>query len=149
MDKTVLDQKQIADILPQAYPFIMIDRVIDFKRDESLIATKNITGNEWMFQGQADKSDVFPETLLIEAASQAALVLYHLNKIKENGKRPKYVLGKVKADFDEAVLIGDQLEIKAFANKMLDTGGYSDIDITKKGEKIAHIEIIYSVIREK
>jgi 3-hydroxyacyl-[acyl-carrier-protein] dehydratase len=147
MDKVVLDCNQIADILPQAYPFIMIDRVIEFEKDKSLVAIKNITGNEWIFEGQTYKPDVFPETLVIEAASQAALVLYHLNKIKEGENRPKYVLGKIDADFKEAVLIGDQLEIKAFANKMLDTGGYSDIDVKRNGEPIVHIEIIYSVIR--
>lgn len=147
MDNVVLDQKQIAEILPQAYPFIMIDRVIEFEKDKSLVAVKNITGNEWVFQGQADKTDIFPETLVIEAASQAALVLYHLNKIKEGEKRPKYVLGKIKADFDGAVLIGDQIEIKAYANKVLDTGGYSDIDVKKNGNPIVRVEIIYSVIR--
>ncbi len=147
MDNVVLDQKQIAEILPQAYPFIMIDRVIEFEKDKSLVAVKNITGNEWVFQGQADKTDIFPETLVIEAASQAALVLYHLNKIKEGEKRPKYVLGKIKADFDGAVLIGDQIEIKAYANKVLDTGGYSDIDVKKNGKPIVRVEIIYSVIR--
>ncbi|MCK5015015.1 MAG: 3-hydroxyacyl-[acyl-carrier-protein] dehydratase FabZ [Candidatus Omnitrophica bacterium] len=147
MDNVVLDQKQIAEILPQAYPFIMIDRVIEFEKDKSLVAVKNITGNEWVFQGQADKTDVFPETLVIEAALQAALVLYHLNKIKEGEKRPKYVLGKIKADFDGAVLIGDQIEIKAYANKVLDTGGYSDIDVKKNGKPIVRVEIIYSVIR--
>ena len=147
MDNAVLDQKKIADILPQSYPFIMIDRIIDFKRDESLVAIKNITGNEWVFEGQTYKTDVFPETLVIEAASQAALVLYHLNKIKEGEKRPKYFLGKINANFERAVLIGDQLKIKAFASKMLNTGGYSDIDVTRDGENIAHVEIIYSVIR--
>lgn len=147
MDNVVLDQKQIAEILPQAYPFIMIDRVIEFEKDKSLVAVKNITGNEWVFQGQADKTDIFPETLVIEAASQAALVLYHLNKIKEGEKRPKYVLGKIKADFDGAVLIGDQIEIKAYANKVLDTGGYSDIDVKKNGNPIVRVEIIYSVTR--
>ena len=52
VDNVVLDQKQIAEILPQAYPFIMIDRVIEFEKDKSLVAVKNITGNEWVFQGQ-------------------------------------------------------------------------------------------------
>ena len=147
MSNVVLDAKQVAEILPQAYPFILIDRVIDFKRDESLVAVKNITGNEWGFEDRANKTDIFPETLLLEAASQAALVLYHLNKIKEGQKKPKYILGKISADFEKSVSAGDQISIKAYANKMLDTGGYSDIDVTKDGERVAHIEIIYSVIR--
>ncbi|MCK5082249.1 MAG: 3-hydroxyacyl-[acyl-carrier-protein] dehydratase FabZ [Candidatus Omnitrophica bacterium] len=147
MDNIAFDQKKIADILPQAYPFIMIDRVIEFEKDKSLVATKNITGNEWIFEGRAHKTDIFPETLIIEAASQAALVLYQLSKIKEGEKRPKYILGKITANFNTTVFVGDQLKIKAFANKMLDTGGYSDIEVTIGDEHIVHVEIIYSVIR--
>ncbi|MBI3616986.1 MAG: hypothetical protein HY210_02055 [Candidatus Omnitrophica bacterium] len=67
-----LNSNQIAQILPQAYPFLMIDRVADFREGESLTAIKNITGNEWVFEGQSCQTGAFPETLLIEAAAQAA-----------------------------------------------------------------------------
>ncbi len=144
----MLNSQQIAEILPQAYPFIMIDRVVEFKKGESLTAIKNITGSEWIFEGQGYKSAVFPETLLIEAASQAALILYQLSKIKEGEKRPKYILGKITAEFENSVWIGDQLKIVAFANKMLDTGGYSEIKLSKNGNYMANIEIVYSVIRQ-
>ena len=144
-----LDSNQIAQILPQAYPFLMIDRVVDFKKGESLTAVKNITGNEWMFgsSGMTSGANVFPETLLIEAAAQAALILYHLSKIKEGQKHPKYILGKAKAEFQQSVAAGDQLRIFALANKMLDTGGYSDIQLSNCDKDVAHIEIVYSVIR--
>ncbi len=79
-----LNSNQIAAILPQSYPFLMIDRVVDFQKGESLTAIKNITGNEWMWEGQCrppagaespwDTTNVFPETLLIEAAAQAAIL---------------------------------------------------------------------------
>ena len=144
----MLNSQQIAEILPQAYPFIMIDRVLEFKKGESLTAVKNITGSEWVFEGQAHRSDVFPETLLIEAASQAALVLYQLSKIKEGEKRPKYILGKITAEFEDFIGAGEQLKVVAFANKMLDTGGYSEIKLSKSGRNMANIKIIYSVIRQ-
>lgn len=67
-----LNSNQIVQILPQSYPFLMIDRVVDFRKGESLTAIKNITGNEWFFDDQSCRSEVFPETLLIEAAAQAA-----------------------------------------------------------------------------
>src|SRR3989338_8135555 len=69
-----LNSSQIAAILHQSYPFLMIDRVVDFKKGESLTAIKNITGNEWVFEGQPCQTGVFPETLLIEAAAQAAIL---------------------------------------------------------------------------
>ena len=71
----MIDYQTIREILPQAYPFVMIDRIIDFKKGESLTAIKNITGNEWVYDAEHESNPVFPETLLIEAAAQAALVL--------------------------------------------------------------------------
>lgn len=93
-----LNSNQIAQILPQSYPFLMLDRVVDFKKGESLTAVKNITGNEWVFcspltpfganpepsrrdEGQPCQTGVFPETLLIEAAAQAAILFYRAEKL--------------------------------------------------------------------
>jgi len=79
----MLGFKELRAILPQSYPFLMIDRVIDIKKGESLTAIKNITANEWFFEGKDQGSSVLPETLIIEAAVQAALVLYHVNMVKK------------------------------------------------------------------
>ena len=60
----------------------MIDRVEEYTEGKNLIAIKSITANEWFFQDTEDdpnKTQYFPETLLIEAAAQAALVLYHVS----------------------------------------------------------------------
>ena len=142
-----LDSNQIAQILPQSYPFLMIDRGGDFKKGESLTAIKNITGNEWVFEGQSCQTGVFPETLLIEAAAQAALILYHLSKIKEGEKHPRYILGKLQAEFKTAVFVGDQLEIKAYATKLLYTGGYSDVEITVNSSFVSKMLLIFGVER--
>ena len=142
-----LNSSQIAAILPQSYPFLMIDRVVDFKKGESLTAIKNITGNEWVFEGQPCQTGVFPETLLIEAAAQAALILYHLSKIKEGEKHPRYILGKLQAEFKTAVFVGDQLEIKAYATKLLYTGGYRDVEITVNSSFVSKMLLIFGVER--
>ena len=99
----MLNHTQLKTILPHAYPFLMIDRVEDYKPGESLMAVKNITANEWLGEGLPGQTNYFPETptwtnqnkkvqvvslplaiksntimgkgLLIEAAAQAALVL--------------------------------------------------------------------------
>jgi len=94
----ILEYDQLKDILPHTYPFLLIDRVIDYTPGESLTAVKNITANEWSFGGfgqtvpreagglsdsrqlsdvgsQSKEMEIFPETLLIEAAAQAAFSL--------------------------------------------------------------------------
>lgn len=77
----MLDHNALKQILPQAHPFLMLDRVLEYTKGQSLIAIKNITANEWFFQeAEDDPNEIqyFPETLLIEAAAQAALVLCNL-----------------------------------------------------------------------
>jgi len=143
----IIDNKRLREILPQSYPFLMIDRVEEFEKGKRLKAIKNITGNEWSTASGTADVGVFPETLIVEAASQAALLVYHLSKIKEGEKHPRYILGRVKAEFNKSAEVGDQLSIEAFATKMLDTGGYSDINVMVDSEKIATVEIVYSVKR--
>jgi len=70
----MLDYEQLKKILPQAYPFLLIDRVENIQPGQSLTATKNITANEWPFTEGRERVQHYPETLLIEAAAQAALV---------------------------------------------------------------------------
>lgn len=128
-------------ILPQNYPFLMIDRITAFEKGKSLTAIKNITANEW-WEGN---SQTFPETLIIEAAAQAALMLHRMSLIKE-GENPKYILGKAEAEFKQTVHIGDVLQIQAFATKMLRKLGYSNIVLLIKNDLIAHLRIFYSVM---
>ena len=124
----------------------MIDRVVDFQKGESLTAVKNITGNEWIFEGQACQTGVFPETLLIEAAAQAAILFYRLNKAEQD-PRLKIFLGRAKAEFLKPVHVGDQLKLKTATYKMLETSGYMDIHASVNETDVANLEIMYSVIK--
>ena len=71
------------------------------KEGESIVALKNISANETYSGAYLPDTDIFPETLLIEAAAQAALVLYHVSQVKEDEPRPVYFLGRVKSEFHE------------------------------------------------
>jgi len=70
-----LDIRRVLDILPHRYPFVMIDRVLEFVSDDELIALKNVTINEPFFQGHYPGRPVMPGVLQIEAMAQAAGVL--------------------------------------------------------------------------
>ena len=75
----MLTLDDLKHILPQAYPFLMIDRAEQYIEGKSLTAVKNITADEWFFQNDEahfHPTKHFPETLLIEAAAQAALVSF-------------------------------------------------------------------------
>jgi len=148
-----LNQSDLALILPQTYPFLMLDRVDDYKEGEWLTAIKNISADEWAFSQrrwgtgeQGHNSELsFPETLVIEAAAQAALILYHVSKIKASGRRPRYFIGKVKSEFMGSAQIGDKLTINVTAGKLMDTGGYADVEISTDTAVAAKIELFFGV----
>ncbi|WP_188150195.1 3-hydroxyacyl-ACP dehydratase FabZ [Teredinibacter waterburyi] len=71
----MLDILEIRKYLPHRYPFLLIDRVVELKEGESIVAYKNITYNEEVFQGHFPHFPVFPGVMLIEAMAQACGVL--------------------------------------------------------------------------
>ena len=113
----LIDQTKILQILPQSYPFLMIDRIVEIKKGESLVAVKNITGNEWIFQNQSFQLNHLPEPFIIEAAAQAALVLYVLSE-DSRGNGIKF-LGKVKSEFHDLPKIGEQITIHVDLVKLM------------------------------
>jgi len=136
----MISVEELKHILPQAYPFLMIDTIEEIKIGESLTAVKNITANEWPFSGGSRGQLYFPETLLIEAAAQAALVLYSQSKTHPSGAHPRYVIGKVQAEFFNTVSIGERVKIKVLKARMLADKGYAEVDIHTE-KKIATVEL--------
>ena len=65
----------IQNYLPHRYPFLLIDKIIDIKRGEMIIAQKNVSNNEPFFQGHFPEYPVFPGVLLLEAMAQATAIL--------------------------------------------------------------------------
>jgi len=70
-----IDIQRIMELIPHRYPFLMIDRVIDIVKDESAVGIKNVTINEFFFQGHFPRRPVMPGVLIIEAMAQTAAVL--------------------------------------------------------------------------
>jgi hypothetical protein len=69
--QTTLDINDLMRILPHRYPFLMIDRVIDLKRKERIVAIKNVTINEPFFAGHFPNFPIMPGVLMVEAIAQA------------------------------------------------------------------------------
>ena len=141
----MLDQLELQKILPQAYPFLLIDRVENVQPGQSLVAIKNITSDEWPLMNCSERLSHYPEALLIEAAAQAALVLYHLIKFKDDGRQFKYSLGKIEANLTRFLLPPARIQFHANANKILDVGGFSEIKIFDDSGSVGWCEIFYSV----
>ena len=101
---------QILNTLPHRYPFVMIDRVVDFSSEDKLSAIKNVTINEPYFVGHFPGRPVMPGVLQIEAMAQAAGILM-IRKV-DNVAKLAYFMSADKVKFRKAVEPGDQLLIE-------------------------------------
>ena len=100
--------KEILELLPHRYPFIMLDRILEFEPDKSITALKNVTIGEPFFQGHFPGEPVMPGVLILEGMAQAGAVLAYLSTEDIAGKLV-YFAGMDKVRFRRVVRPGDQL----------------------------------------
>ena len=113
-DKYILNIKDILKILPHRYPFLLVDRVLDFKKFRYLKALKNCTVNENFFPGHFIENPIFPGVLIIEAMTQAAAILIFKSTGNLNINKLYYFVGIENARFKKNVIPGDQIFIEVF-----------------------------------
>ena len=109
-----MDVNEIREYLPHRYPFLLVDRVVDLVEGESIVAYKNITINEEVFNGHFPQNPVFPGVMIIEAMAQASGIL----GFKTMGKKPSdgsiYLFAGVdNVRFKRQVVPGDCLTLKS------------------------------------
>lgn len=108
-EETQLDIRRVIETLPHRYPFLMVDRVVEFRGEDELTAIKNVTINEPFFQGHYPGQPIMPGVLQVEAMAQASGILM-LRKINQEGKTAVFMsVDKVK--WRRKVIPGDQLRI--------------------------------------
>ncbi len=107
-----MSNNDIRNYLPHRYPFLLIDKLIDFKKHEYLIAQKNVSNNEPFFQGHFPDYPVFPGVLILEAMAQATALLDFKSNNREKNNLLYYFVGIDKARFKKPVLPGDVMTIE-------------------------------------
>lgn len=108
----ILEIQEIMALLPHRYPFLMIDRVLDYTPGESLTAIKNITINEPIFTGHFPNMPIFPGVLILEAMAQATGIL-GFKTVTERSENELYLFAAIdEARFKKPVVPGDQLVLE-------------------------------------
>jgi len=111
-ESSIIDIHKIREILPHRYPFLLIDRVLDYELNVSLKAIKNVTVNEPFFQGHFPDRPVFPGVLILEAFAQASAILASKGLQEDPGENVIFLFAGIdKARFKRLVEPGDQLVI--------------------------------------
>jgi 3-hydroxyacyl-[acyl-carrier-protein] dehydratase len=109
--KMVLDIHEILKILPHRYPLLLIDRVLELKRKERIVAIKNVTINEPFFNGHFPGLPIMPGVLIVEAIAQAGGALL-LTEVEDRTDKLMVFTGIERAKFRRPVSPGDQLRIE-------------------------------------
>lgn len=109
--KIALDIHEILKILPHRYPFLLIDRVLELKRKERIVAIKNVTINEPFFVGHFPGLPIMPGVLIVEAIAQAGGALL-LTEVEDRRDKVMVFTGIERAKFRRPVSPGDQLRLE-------------------------------------
>jgi 3-hydroxyacyl-[acyl-carrier-protein] dehydratase len=141
-----IDINQIMKLLPHRYPFLLVDRVLEFTPRQSITAIKNVTINEPFFQGHFPDFPVMPGVLIIEALAQTAALLTFTEEKADDAVY--YFAGIDGARFKKPVLPGDQLVMVATYQREK-AGIYKfHVRATVDGELAAEADITCAVRRK-
>jgi 3-hydroxyacyl-[acyl-carrier-protein] dehydratase len=105
------DIAQIMRAIPHRYPFLMVDRVVEVRKNHSAIGIKNVTINENFFQGHFPEHPVMPGVLIIESMAQTAAVLVVESLGPDARGKLVYFMTVENAKFRKPVVPGDQLRV--------------------------------------
>ncbi|MCS7263693.1 MAG: 3-hydroxyacyl-ACP dehydratase FabZ [Armatimonadetes bacterium] len=106
-----LDVKQIQDLLAHRFPFLMVDKITELEPGKRAVGIKNVTINEWFFQGHFPDEPVMPGVMILECMAQVGGIA--ILSAPENKGLTGYLVGIEKARFRQPVVPGDQLVIYA------------------------------------
>ena len=137
-----MDIKEIMDIIPHRYPFLLIDKVIKIEENK-ITAIKNVTANEHYFLGHFPTEPVMPGVLIIEALAQAGAVAL-LSKDEFKGKIA-YFAGINNAKFKRKVVPGDTLRLEVELTKIRGKAGIGYGIAYVEDKKVCEGELTFMV----
>jgi len=124
VDRTAIAQKEsassvsvheIMSLIPHRYPMLLIDRLEDVQLGQSAVGIKNVSMNEWYFQGHFPEKPILPGVLIIEAMAQTAAVLVMKTLTLED--KLVYFMSVEEAKFRKPVTPGDVMRLKVTKDK--------------------------------
>jgi 3-hydroxyacyl-[acyl-carrier-protein] dehydratase len=142
-----IDIAGIQALLPHRYPFLLVDRVVEFEANKRVLAYKNVSNNEPFFTGHFPGYPVMPGVLVIEALAQAGGLLTQLSNHTGTEGKLFYLVKVDNARFSRMVVPGDKLELdvtlKRVIRNMAMYCGIARVD----GEQVASADILCAEVK--
>jgi 3-hydroxyacyl-[acyl-carrier-protein] dehydratase len=143
-----MDVVEIMKIIPHRYPFLLVDKIVEFVPKEKIVGIKNVTMNEPFFQGHFPGHPIFPGALLIEAMAQVGCILMFKSFDVSSEEYVVYFMGIDKARFRKPVRPGDTVKFvltpSVIKKRMSKMKGEAFVD----GELVAEAEIMAMIARK-
>ncbi|MDH3329775.1 MAG: 3-hydroxyacyl-ACP dehydratase FabZ [Desulfobulbaceae bacterium] len=146
MNDLSIDIKAILDILPHRYPFVMVDRVLEFEKGRQITGLKNVSINEPFFQGHFPGEPVMPGVMILEGMAQVGAILAYKSIPDSIGTKIFYLAGMDNVRFRKVVRPGDQvifkLELIKLKAKLSKMSGKAYVD----DQLVAEAELMASLV---
>ncbi len=138
-----MDIKEIMEIIPHRYPFLLIDKVVEIEEGKKIVAIKNVTMNEQFFQGHFPVEPVMPGVLIIEAMAQAGACA--ILSMEEYKGKIAYFGAINNAKFRDKVVPGDTLRLEVELLKLKKVAGIGKGIAYVGDKKIAEAEFTFMI----
>ncbi len=140
----MLDAKQIQEIIPHRYPFLLVDRIIEIEYGKRAVGIKNVTMGDPFFQGHFPSHPVMPGVLIVEALAQVGAVA--LLGMEQNRGKMALFAGIDGVRFKRQVIPGDVLRLEIEVGKMRRGVGIGNATATVDGQLAARGQLMFAVV---
>ncbi|KXK32054.1 MAG: beta-hydroxyacyl-(acyl-carrier-protein) dehydratase [Candidatus Brocadia sinica] len=138
--------EEIRSLLPQKYPFLFIDKVIEFEEGKRIVCVKNVSGNEPVFVGHFPDFAIMPGVLIIEAMAQASIILFRKSLPAKNNRDTVFLLASVNnARFTKPVFPGDQILIEITVEKIVSKGAIVQAAVAVDEKAVAKATLTFGI----
>jgi 3-hydroxyacyl-[acyl-carrier-protein] dehydratase len=134
--------EEIMELIPHRYPFLLVDKVLEYESGEWIKAVKNISFNEPQFQGHFPGHPVMPGVMIIEAMAQSAGVLTQLSRAGQANDALFYLVKVDNAKFSQIVVPGDQVVFECQIKKVIKNMTMYQCKASVDGKVVAKADLL-------